>query len=201
MPSATLVADPFHLIRHANAKLDECRRRVQNETLGHRGSKHDPLFRCRRLLTRAKERLDEAGHEKLTGLLRAGDPHGDVATLWEAKEAVREIYTHVNADLALEWIDELSHDLQDPDYPIEARSLGRTLRTVAEADRRLARSPRHQRTDRGGQQLDQASEACGLRVHQLPELPDPLTPLRRQAQLGPACNGHTPLGGNASSPT
>jgi len=128
VPGATLVADPFHLIRHANAKLDECRRRVQNETLGHRGRKHDPLFRCRRLLTRAKERLDEAGHEKLTGLLRAGDPHGDVATLWEAKEAVREIYTHVNAELALEWIDELSRDLQDPDYPIEARSLGRTLR-------------------------------------------------------------------------
>jgi transposase len=128
VPSATLVADPFHLIRHANAKLDECRRRVQNETLGHRGRKHDPLFRCRRLLTRAKERLDEAGHGKLTGLLRAGDPHGDVATLWEAKEAVREIYTHVNAELALEWIDELSRDLQDSDYPIEARSLGRTLR-------------------------------------------------------------------------
>ena len=128
VPSATLVADPFHLVRHANAKLDECRRRVQNETLGHRGRRHDPLFRCRRLLTRAKERLDEAGTEKLTGLLRAGDPHGDVATLWEAKEAVREIYTHVNAELALEWIDELSRDLQDPDYPIEARSLGRTLR-------------------------------------------------------------------------
>ncbi len=128
VPSATLVADPFHLVRHANAKLDECRRRVQNETLGHRGRKHDPLFRCRRLLTRAKERLDDKGTEKLTGLLRAGDPHGEVATLWEAKEAVREIYTHVDAELALEWIDELSRDLQDPDYPIEARSLGRTLR-------------------------------------------------------------------------
>ena len=58
----------------ANTKLDECRRRVQNETLGHRGRKSDPLYRCRRLLTKAKERLDEKGHEKLTGLLRAGDP-------------------------------------------------------------------------------------------------------------------------------
>ena len=33
----------------ANSKLDECRRRVQNETLGHRGRKDDPLYRCRRL--------------------------------------------------------------------------------------------------------------------------------------------------------
>jgi transposase len=127
VPDAILVADPFHLVRHANAKLDECRRRVQNETLGHRGRKHDPLFRCRRLLTRAKERLDEKGRDKLTGLLRAGDPHGDVATCWEAKEAVRELYTHGDAGLALQWVDQLGRDLQDRDYPVEARSLGRTL--------------------------------------------------------------------------
>jgi hypothetical protein len=35
-------------------------------------------------LTKAKERLDAKGHEKLAGLLRAGDPHRDVATCWEA---------------------------------------------------------------------------------------------------------------------
>ncbi len=126
-PDATIVADPFHLVRHANSKLDECRRRVQNETLGHRGRKHDPLFRCRRLLTRAKERLNEQGHEKLVGLLRAGDPHGDVATVWQAKEAVRELYIHADPAVALEWVDELARDLHDADYPIEARSLGRTL--------------------------------------------------------------------------
>ena len=126
-PKATLVADPFHVLRHANTKLDECRRRVQNETLGHRGRKSDPLYRGRRLLTKAKERLGERGEEKLAGLLRAGDPNGDVATVWEAKEAVRELYAHADADLALEWVTQLGHDLQDADYPVEARSLGRTL--------------------------------------------------------------------------
>ncbi|MGH9066072.1 MAG: ISL3 family transposase [Acidimicrobiales bacterium] len=126
-PTATLVADPFHVCKLANTKLDECRRRVQNETLGHRGRKSDPLDRCRRLLTKAKERLDEKGHQKLTGLLRAGDPHGDVATCWEAKEAVRELYAHADPQLALSWVTQLGHDLQDHDYPIEARSLGRTL--------------------------------------------------------------------------
>ena len=40
---ATQVADPFHLIKLANSTLDECRRRVQNETLGHRGRAGDPL--------------------------------------------------------------------------------------------------------------------------------------------------------------
>ena len=126
-PKATLVADPFHVLRHANTKLDECRRRVQNETLGHRGRKSDPLYRGRRLLTKAKERLDDKGREKLAGLLRAGDPNGDVATVWEAKEAVRELYAHADPDLALEWVTQLGRDLQDTDYPIEARSLGRTL--------------------------------------------------------------------------
>jgi hypothetical protein len=64
VPRATLVSDPFHVCKLANTKLDECRQRVQNETLGHRGRKSDPLYRCRRLLTKAKERLDEKGKEE-----------------------------------------------------------------------------------------------------------------------------------------
>jgi transposase len=42
----TQVADPFHLVKLANPKLDECRRRVQDEALGHRGRKDDPLYRA-----------------------------------------------------------------------------------------------------------------------------------------------------------
>jgi transposase len=127
LPDAVLVADPFHVVKLANTKLDECRRRVQNETVGHRGRKSDPLYRARRLLTRATERLSIEGREKLTGLLRAGDPRHEVATMWEAKEAVRELYSHADADVALAWVTQLGGDLQDPDCPIEARSLGRTL--------------------------------------------------------------------------
>jgi transposase len=67
VPDAVQVADPFHVVKLANTKLDECRRRVQNETMGHRGHKADPLYRCRRLLTKAEERLDEKGRDKLMG--------------------------------------------------------------------------------------------------------------------------------------
>jgi transposase len=35
VPDAIQVADPFHVVKLANTKLDECRRRVQNETMGH----------------------------------------------------------------------------------------------------------------------------------------------------------------------
>ncbi len=47
---------------------------MQNDTLGHRGRKDDPLYRCRRLLTKADERLTDKGRSKLLGLLEAGDP-------------------------------------------------------------------------------------------------------------------------------
>ncbi|MEA2002595.1 MAG: ISL3 family transposase, partial [Actinomycetota bacterium] len=86
LPDATQVADPFHVVKLANSKLDETRRRVQNETLGHRGRKDDPLYRIRRLLTKADERLTDQGRTKLMGLLKAGDPDGEVATTWQAKE-------------------------------------------------------------------------------------------------------------------
>ena len=55
LPNALQVADPFHVVRLANQRLDEVRRRVQNETLGHRGRKDDPLYRIRRVLTSASE--------------------------------------------------------------------------------------------------------------------------------------------------
>ena len=67
------------------------------------------------------------GHEKLVGLPRACDPNGDVATVWEAKEAVHELDAPADPDVALEWVTQLGRDLQDKDYPIEARSLGVTL--------------------------------------------------------------------------
>jgi transposase len=127
LPDAIQVADPFHVVKLANSKLDECRRRVQNETLGHRGRKDDPLYRARRLLTKADERLDDAGRDKLLGLLDAGDPRGEVRMAWHAKEVVRSVYDHHDPDLAFEFVDRLGRDLQDKTCPDEVRSLGRTL--------------------------------------------------------------------------
>ena len=124
----TQVADPFHLVKHANSKLDECRRRVQNETLGHRGRKNDPLYRARRLLTKAHERLDDNGDAKLRGLLEAGDPRGEARMAWHAKEVIRSIYDIDDPAVAREFVDRLADDLQDESCPPEVHSLGRTLR-------------------------------------------------------------------------
>ncbi|KJF18462.1 transposase [Acidithrix sp. C25] len=93
LPKTTLVADPFHLIKLANQRIDETRRRVQNELYGSRARAGDPLYRIRRLLTMADERLTSYAKDKLVGLLKADDPGNEVATAWQAKEALRELYT------------------------------------------------------------------------------------------------------------
>lgn len=89
---ATVVIDHFHAVRLANAAIDDVRRRVQNETVGHRGRTGDPLYRIRRLLLVGHERLDERGWHRLSAGLAAGDPHGEVGAALLAKELLREVY-------------------------------------------------------------------------------------------------------------
>ena len=45
LPHATRVLDAFHVVRLGLDAVDQVRRRVQHETLGHRGHAGDPLFR------------------------------------------------------------------------------------------------------------------------------------------------------------
>jgi transposase len=78
LPAARLVVDHFHVIRLANATLDEVRRRTQNDSLGHRGRKDDPLYRIRRRLLASHDRLHPASFARVLAWLDAGDPQGEV---------------------------------------------------------------------------------------------------------------------------
>lgn len=127
LPDAQQVADPFHVTKLANERLDDVRRRVQQQTLGHRGRKPDPLYRARRLLTKGHERLDERGNEKLLNFLEAGDPQGEVRMAWHAKETLRGLYDQSAAE-APGYLAELIDALLGPDMPRELQQLGRTLR-------------------------------------------------------------------------
>jgi len=127
LPNATAVADPFHVVGVATRVVDRTRRRVQQETFGHRGRKHDPLYRSRKLLTVAEERLDDQGLAKLTGLLAAGDPNGEVHQAWAAKEATRNLYTMWDQEPAARgWLNGLIADCGDAKSP-EVRGMARTL--------------------------------------------------------------------------
>jgi transposase len=90
--NATLVLDHFHVSKLANAAIDDVRRRVQQETTGHRGRKHDPLFQIRKLLLMAADRLDERGAARLDAALAAGDPYEEVGCTHAAKELLRAVY-------------------------------------------------------------------------------------------------------------
>lgn len=44
---ATRVLEPFHVCKLGLGAVDEVRRRMQQDTVGRRGHKHDPLGRTR----------------------------------------------------------------------------------------------------------------------------------------------------------
>lgn len=123
---ATRVADPFHVVRLANRCLDQVRRRVQNQTLGHRGRKRDPLYRIRKLMLTGTERLEGPGLDRMLLGLRLGDPDQEVLGAWVAKESVRDVYLADDpADTAL-LLDKTIEGCRLDQVP-EIRSLGRTL--------------------------------------------------------------------------
>jgi transposase len=125
---AQRVADPFHVVRVANRCLDTVRRRVQNETLGHRGRQHDPLYRIRKILLTGSERLDDHGTDRMLLGLRVGDPHDEVLGAWLAKENVRDVYLATRPrDAALLLDKTITGCAADPVNEIV--SLGKTLRS------------------------------------------------------------------------
>ncbi len=126
-PHAKQVADPFHVVRLGNDALDEVRRRVQQQTLGHRGHKHDPLYRARKLLVSASETITDAGRVPLRGLLDAGDPHGEARDAWHAKETLHSIYDIDDTEVGAATVEQPACDLQDPAMPTEVNRLGRTI--------------------------------------------------------------------------
>ena len=96
----TIVVDPFHIVRLGNQAVTRCRQRVQQDLLGHRGWKDDPLYRIRRLLLVGSERLDEPGFDKLRANLDDGDPLDQVTEAWLAKEYLRDVYLTDDPDEA-----------------------------------------------------------------------------------------------------
>lgn len=75
LQDATSVLDAFHIVKLAADALDEVRRRVQQETLGHRGRKGDPLYQIRLLLRASHDRLTKRQQERLRAAFTADEAH------------------------------------------------------------------------------------------------------------------------------
>jgi transposase len=128
LPKAAQVVDPFHVVALANRTLDDVRRRVQHQTLGHRGRKDDPLYRARRVLLTGEEKLSDDAASRLESLLELGDPNGEVAIAYRAKERLREFYAITDIDKTRPMLQELVDHCAKKSMPPEIGKLGRTLR-------------------------------------------------------------------------
>jgi hypothetical protein len=171
---ARVVVDHFHAIKLANTVVDQVRRRTQQALLGHRGRKHDPLYRIRKLLLTAAEQLTSRGRARLRAGLAAGDRFGEVAAAWQGKELLRAVYA--------------------------AGESGSHRARLADRDPGLAPDRRLlQRPDRGDQPAHQEGEAGWVRLPQLHQLPaTAAVALRRQVADSPhrkTAKPRTTLGG------
>jgi transposase len=129
LPRAAQVVDPFHVISLANRCLDQVRRRVQVERLGHRGRRDDPLYRARRVLLMGEEKLDDEGAARLSSLLELGDPGGEVAIAYRVKERLRDFYRTWDSEEAKNILGELLEHCLRKAMPPEVQKLGRTIKS------------------------------------------------------------------------
>jgi len=74
LPTASVALDPFHAIKLCQNTIDAVNRRVQQDTLGHRGRRGEPLYGIRRVLLRGAERHTLRSCTRLAGRQRSGQP-------------------------------------------------------------------------------------------------------------------------------
>lgn len=127
LPRVIQVVDRFHLLRLANQALDSIRRRVQNQYLGHRGRRDDPLYRVRKLLVMRSDRLDEGATQRLEALLSLGDPDAEVSLAYRVKEALCDFYELKDYDQAREHLTSIIDHIKKPSMGKELQRLGRTI--------------------------------------------------------------------------
>ena len=132
LPDAVAVMDPFHVVQLAGTALDDCRRRVQQATLGHRGRAGDPLYGARRTLHTGVGLITAKQQQRLETLF-AADEHVEVEATWGIYQrmiaAFREPDRRRARQLMQAVIDSLSTGVPKP--LIELARLGRTLKQRA----------------------------------------------------------------------
>ena len=120
--------DPFHVVRLAGDALDDCRRRVQQDLTGHRGRKHDPLYRARRTLHTGATLLTSTQWERLERLF-AIEEHVEVEATWSVYQEMITAYRHPDRATGRRLMEKLITSLSAgvPTALTELRKLGRTL--------------------------------------------------------------------------
>ncbi len=85
LADAVAVLDAFHVVKLGTQAVDEVRRRVQQDTTGHRGRKGDPLYGIQRLLRAGAENLTDKQLNRLAAAIEANDAHQKVYIAWRCE--------------------------------------------------------------------------------------------------------------------
>ena len=96
LEDAIAVLDAFHVVKLGTQALDEVRRRVQQDTLGHRGHSGDPLYGIRNILHAGVEKLTERQQARLRKAWAADERHVEVELAWRCAQQLRAAYRHAN---------------------------------------------------------------------------------------------------------
>jgi len=91
LPDAVPVLDPFHVVRFGADALDDCRRRVQQRSCGHRGKAGDPLYAARRTLSTGADLLTPTQTQRLVELF-AAEQHAEVEATWAVYQRMIAAY-------------------------------------------------------------------------------------------------------------
>ena len=140
----------------------------------------------------ASERLDDRGENRVQGLLRAGDPYGEVRDAWYAKESIRDIYQIGDPQLAAEFTHRLSGDLQDRSLPPEVNRLGRTIARWATQIVNWHLSAVTNGPTEGLNNLIKRTKRAAFGFPKLRQLQNPRAVIRRKTQLESPRNHHSP---------
>jgi len=132
LPAAVAVMDPFHAVRLAGEALDECRRRVQQDTCGRRGRRGDPLYRARRTRQTGADLLTAKQKERI-GVLFADDAHVEVEATWGIYQTMVAAYRHPDRVKGRQLMTRLIASVSSgvPGALKEVITLGRTLKKRA----------------------------------------------------------------------
>ena len=132
LQDATSVLDAFHIVKLAGDAPGEVRRRVQQDTTGHRGRKGDPLYQIRLLLRASRDRLTKRQKERLREAFVADEAHISVEVAYLLTQQVREVFHQDTPAQGQRLAARLIKRL--PACPIpEIARLGRTLRKWKDA--------------------------------------------------------------------
>ncbi len=91
-PPANVVLEAVHAVRLAQQVIDDVRRRVQQQSLGHRDRTGDPLYGIRRVLLRGAENLTISAYSRMLAGLDAGDRDEQISVAWIVCQELRYVY-------------------------------------------------------------------------------------------------------------